>query len=199
MTVTAAFPHRFQTEPTVRITRAQVSTRLAGPSIYDAVDYFEHTLYRHLPRRTRRITDRIPLKTILNLHNADGLQWPHQIDRMLRQIRAGGNVLQSSGLPNVKLVTTRKGERVLFDGHHSILAYLAAGRRYLDEIPHLIVHDGSGRVTDRAILVFFGQHARRLTPATWRETTLNWQALPSEQLNRRIETTIGGLSKAFTR
>ncbi len=44
-TIVAAFPDRFSPEPVVRILASQVLTLAAGPTVYDAVDYFERALF----------------------------------------------------------------------------------------------------------------------------------------------------------
>ncbi|MHC4673575.1 MAG: hypothetical protein ACYTBZ_13915 [Planctomycetota bacterium] len=112
---------------------------------------------------------------------------------MIRQILVGGDVLRASGLPNVRVVVTPENETVLFDGHHTVMAYMATGCRYLDEVPHLVVHNGKGRVADREILVFFGAHSNELTPSNWRDYVINWQAPADRQLCRRIQGSVGEL------
>ncbi|UCH09795.1 MAG: hypothetical protein JSU61_11350 [Fidelibacterota bacterium] len=166
-------------------------------TIYDAVDFFERSLFVTVPRRREQVTGRVRLREILNLHNVDGMRDVPQIRGMISQIRAGGDVLHATGLPNVKIVASRRGEWVLFDGHHTTVAYMATGRRYLDEIPHLIVREGPDPVKDSGILVFFGSHSKRLTPSTWRNYVINWQAPPEGQLCARIESTMCGLFESL--
>ncbi len=116
-----------------------------------------------------------------------------QIAGMIRQVLAGGDLLHERGLPNVQVVVTAENETVLFDGHHTVMAYLATGRNYLDEVPHLVVHDGKRRVADREILVFFGTHSKELTPSDWRDYVINWQAPADRQLCRRVQGNVGEL------
>lgn len=49
---------------------------------------------------------------------------------MVKQIRTGKDILSPKGLPNIKLVKTEQSEWILFDGHHSLLAYIIAGKKY---------------------------------------------------------------------
>ncbi len=82
---------------------------------------------------------------------------------------------------------------VLFNGHHTVMAYLATGSNYPDEVPHLIVHNGKRRVADREILVFFGTHSKELTPSDWKDYVINWQAPADHQLCRRVQGSVGEL------
>ncbi|UCH63906.1 MAG: hypothetical protein JSU77_05560 [Fidelibacterota bacterium] len=192
-TVVAAFPDRFSPEPVVRALASQVLIHAVGSTVYDAVDYFERALFRGGLGTPCRVTRRVPLRAITSLHNSDGMRDLPQIAGMIRQILAGGDVLHVSGLPNMKVVVTWENETVLFDGHHTVMAYLATGRNYLDEVPHLIVHDGKRRVADREILVFFGTHSKELTPSDWRDYVINWQAPADHQLCWRTQGNVGEL------
>jgi hypothetical protein len=187
------FPCGSPADPLVMTSTWRVPVSAAGPSIYDTVDFCGRVLFRGRRGALEHVDERIPLRNIVTLHNLDGIRDVAQIKGMIRQIRDSGDILHSTGLPNVKLVRTTRGDRVLFDGHHSILAYVASGRDHLDEIPHLVVHDGEGWVTDVDILVFFGPHARELTESTWREHVVNWQAPYDRQVCRRMQQDAGEL------
>jgi hypothetical protein len=189
----AAFPDRLLPEATVRVLTSQVPISAAGPTIYDAVDYFESVLFKDSFASPCRVAQRVPLRVITSLHNTEGIRELRQIGGMLRQVLAGGDVLRASGLPNVSVVMTSESETVLFDGHHTVMAYMAAGCNYLDEVPHLVVHNGSGCVEDREILVFFGTHSKQLTPSDWRDYVIDWQASADCQLRRRIQVSAGEL------
>ncbi len=112
---------------------------------------------------------------------------------MVKQIKSGKDILSPNGLPNIKLGKTEKSEWVLFDGHHSMLAYLIGGKKYLNEVPHLIVEDENGFVTNREILVFFGMHSKKLKDSDWRNHVINWQAPKETQLCKRVQKNIGEL------
>jgi hypothetical protein len=175
----------------VRVSTWRVPLTAAAPSVYDTVEFLERALFCGGPGTVERAGERTPLGSIVTLHNADGIRDIAQIEDMIRQIRAGGEILHHTGLPNVKLVVTEDGEHVLFDGHHTVLAYMAIGRDYLEEIPHLIVHGEEGWVADRDILVFFGDHSRELLASNWREHVVNWQEPYDRQLCRRAHEDMG--------
>jgi len=164
--------------------------------IYDAVEFFERNIFPGIDRRmpeTGHATKHIPLREIINLHNHDGIKSLAQIRSMARQISSGRHVLSHTGLPNIRLVMGRDGSWILFDGHHSMLAYMLSGRKYLHEVPHVIVENmGKRHVTSREISVFFGQHAGRLL-GEWKKYVINWQAPAREQLCRRIQKNMGEL------
>ncbi len=177
----------------MRVLTSQVPISAAGPTLYDAVDYFERVLFRGGFASLCRVAQRVPLRGIISLHNTEGIRDLRQIGEMLGQVLAGGDVLRASGLPNVSVVMTSENETVLFNGHHTVMAYMAAGCNYLDEVPHMVVHNGGGCVADREILMFFGTHSKQLTPSDWRDYVIDWQASADGQLRRRIQLNAGEL------
>lgn len=197
--VTVAFPHRFSSEPTAKSVRVRIPVSPTSPTIDHAVAVFERVLSRGAPYRTERVAERVRLEGILNLHDVDGMKDVAQIDGMIGQILAGGEVLHPSGLPNVKVVLTRFGERLLFDGHHTVIAYMATGREYLDEIPHLVVQDANGHVEAASVLAFFGIHARELSASNWRDHVIRWRAPPERQLCKRSLKSVGELFESLAR
>jgi len=165
-------------------------------SIYDTVDFFRDNIYSKSKIKFfgEKIENRILLRDIVNVHNVGGIRLISQIKSMLKQIKSGGHVLNSDGLPNIKLVKTKNKEWVLFDGHHTMLAYMLAGSKYLDEVPHLIVEDGKRvYVSDKEIHVFFGEHLTRLRDKDWRDYVIDWQAKEENQLQERIQKDMGEL------
>jgi hypothetical protein len=71
---------------------------------------------------------------------------------------------------------------------------MLCGRRTLKEVPHLVVAGAhGGTVSDNEILVFFGEHAGRVTERTWRDFVINWQAPREQQLERRDQHNMGEL------
>ena len=169
-------------------------------TIYDTVDFFEREIFlksgiKTVTTSTKCITNRVLLRNVISLHNNTGIKNTSQIKSMVQQIKAGSDVLSPTGLPNIKLVKTNPDDWVLFDGHHSMLAYMLAGRKYLDEIPHLIVEDEKNVfVSDKEICVFFGEHPTRLKEGNWREYVINWQApKKKDQLQKRIQNNMGEL------
>ena len=82
-------------------------------------------------------------------------------------------------------------EWILFDGHHSLLSYMIAGRTYLHEIPHLVIEDENCHVNDKEILIFFGTHSKKLNNSNWRKYVINWQAPKDRQLCKREQNNMG--------
>lgn len=197
--ITAAFPHRFSSEPTTNSVRLRIAASPTSPTIDHAVAFFERVLSRGAPCRTERVAERVRLEGILNLHDVDGMKDVAQISGMTGQILSGNEVLHPSGLPNAKIVLTGPGERLLFDGHHTVIAYMATGREYLDEIPHLVVQGGNGHVEAASVLAFFGIHAKKLSALNWRDHVIRWRAPPDRQLCKRNLKSMGELFESLAR
>ena len=162
--------------------------------IYKAVNFFEKSIFSaKIKLKIEKMGKKIPLRQIINLHNKDGIKDIPQIKRMIQQIKSEKDILHPSRLPNIKLVQTKENELVLFDGHHTILAYMSAGRKYLHELPHLIVLNEKEYITDKEILVFFGQHSSKLKEKNWRDYVINWQMPINKQLCKRDQKNIGEL------
>ena len=163
-------------------------------NIYEAVNFFEKNVFSDkIKLKIKKTSKKIPLREIINLHNKDGIKDTRQIKKMVRQIESKKDILHPSRLPNIKLVQTKENELVLFDGHHSILAYMYAGRKYLHEVPYLIIVNEDGYVTDKEVLIFFGQHSSKLRGLDWRHYVINWQMPIDKQLCKRIQKKIGEL------
>ena len=149
-------------------------------TVYDSVKQLIKEYHAGKKPCQHDMAPRIPLMQIINLHNTDGIQDLSRIASMLSDIDEGRDLFMENGLPNVKLVISGEGEYVLFDGHHTLLAYMIAGRTLLSQVPHIIVtNTGSTFVADEEIHVFFGEHAPKLRHRDWREYVINWQA-PNE-------------------
>lgn len=157
-------------------------------TIYETVDYFHDNVFskgKALLKRDK-VKNQVELGSLINLHNKSGMRSIIQIRSMLRAINSGKDVLHSNGMPNTRVVRTVKGEWVIFDGHHTALAYMIAGRRLLHEIPHMSIEDDEeGCVADEEIHAFFGWHAPELKGKDWREYVINWQAPEHDQVQKR--------------
>ncbi len=112
---------------------------------------------------------------------------------MVIEINSGKDILSPNGLPNIKLVKTEQSEWILFDGHHSLLSYMIAGRLYLHEVPHFIIEDENGHVNNKEIFVFFGFHSKKLNDSNWRKYVINWQAPKERQLCKREQNNMSEL------
>jgi len=133
------------------------------------------------------------LSSIINLHNKEGICCLKKIIKMIDYIKKGGNIFEDRKWPNIKLAKMEGGKLVLFDGHHSLLSYMAARRKYLWEIPHLLVSNENSNAendwtTDSEIKVVFGN-----LDGNWKKEVVNWQASPGEQLCIRREKNMGEL------
>lgn len=164
-------------------------------TIYDAVSWFEKNALPKFKKGIKRKTLKksVALKDILNIHNDDGIRDLAQLKRMGEDIKTGRHIF-SRRIPNIKLVKTRDNQLLLFDGHHSMLAYMAAGRTYLEEIPYMIIFDkAKGYVEDKDIVIFYGKHAADIENYNWKEKAINWQAAKERQLCKRVQKNTGQL------
>ena len=90
-------------------------------TIYDVVCCFKKNIFPKLKKgiKPKKVKKRTELKNVLNIHNDDGIKDLLQLKWMAEAIKSGKHIL-SRGIPNVKLVKTREGQLLLFDGHHSM-------------------------------------------------------------------------------
>lgn len=163
-------------------------------NIYSAVDWFEDNAFPKIKKQLilQQVKKRKRLKAVLNIHNCDGIRDVSQIRRMTRSISRGRHALARSGMPNVKIFKTKKNKYFLFDGHHSVLAYMTAGKRYLDSIPHLLIErSNQGRIIDADIYHFFGGLLAPGRGLDWLKYTVNWQAPKKKQLCPRLQKNMG--------
>ncbi|MFH1323888.1 MAG: hypothetical protein ABIH64_01435 [Nanoarchaeota archaeon] len=183
-------PFKSKDNDSISISVSKVPFIKKDMSIYETVAFFEQKIFPKIKTSKKRVSNKIKLRDIVNLHNDDGIRKISQIESMLNQINSGKDVLMPSNLPNIKLVKTKKSEFVLFDGHHSLLAYMISGMKYLHEVPHLIVENKHGHVSAKEISVFFfGRHSEKLKD--WRKYAINWQAPKEKQLCKRIQDNLG--------
>ena len=154
-------------------------------TLYDTVVQFEKEVGSKIKKTIIEVKEPVLLREIINLHNVNGIKSINQIRTMVKEIKSGNGILSPSGLPNIKLVKTEQSEWILFDGHHSFLSYMIAGRRYLHEIPHLVIEDENCHVNNKEILIFFGTHSKKLNDSNWRKYVINWQAPKERQLCKR--------------
>ena len=104
------------------------------------------------------------------------------------------DLLEALSIEAPEMDCWKDNQLLLFDGHHSMLAYMNAGKRYLEEIPHIIIQDkDKGHVDDRDIIVFYGEHAKAIKNYGWKDYVINWQAVKEKQLCRRVQRDMGEL------
>ena len=161
-------------------------------TIYETVEKFEQDGSK-IKQESKEVREPIILREVINLHNSNGIKDLNQIKLMVKEINSGKDIISKRGFPNIKLVKTQHSEWVLFDGHHSLLSYMIAGRTYLHEVPHIVVQNENGYVDDEEIHVFFGKHSGKLRGTNWRQHVINWQATEEKQLSKREQNNMGEL------
>jgi hypothetical protein len=186
-------PYKSKNNNLISISALKIHFTKKNITIYDTVDLFKKENFLKIKTTKKQVTDIVQLREIVNLHNNTGIKNISQIISMVKQIRSGKDILTLNGLPNIKLVKTEQSEWILFDGHHSLLAYIIGGKKYLNELPHLIIENENGYVTDKEICVFFGIHSKMIKDYDWRKYVINWQAPKEKQLCKRVQRNIGEL------
>jgi len=176
-----------------RISSLKVLLRKENNTIYNTMAQFEKEIGSKLNETFKEVKKPVLLREIINLHNINGIKNVNQISTMVKQIKNGKDILSPRGLPNIKLVKTKQSEWILFDGHHSLLSYMIAGRKYLHEVPHFVVENRSGYINDKEILLFFGLHSSKFHDSNWRNYVINWQAPREKQLCKREQNNMGEL------
>ena len=166
-------------------------------TIYDTVTKFKEILSRYpesISLKRLRCDQKTSLEKIINLHDADGIRDLNQVRKMSHKIAAGYHIFSKDNIPNIKIVTSAKREKILFDGHHSTLAYMLNDHQYLGEIPYLEVLNREKKpITDPEIHAFFGKHSETIKDKNWRNFVINWQREESHQLERREQKNMGEL------
>ena len=176
-----------------RISSLKVLLRNENITIYNTMAQFEKEIGSKLNETINEVKKLVLLREVINLHNINGIKSMNQIRTMVKQIKNGKDILSPCGLPNIKLVKTKHSEWILFDGHHSLLSYMIAGRKYLHEVPHFVVENRSGYINDKEILIFFGLHSSKFHDSNWRNYVINWQAPREMQLCKREQNNMGEL------
>ncbi len=177
-----SFPLKQKSLVEISVTKIPCSGR---ETIYDIVDFFRDEIFLKykIKEIKREIKNDVLLREIINLHDEEGID-ASKVKKMFRQIKKGEEILFNCGLPNIKLVRTKDNEFVLFDGHHSLLAYMKAGRKYLSEVPCLILETNKG-FSDNEIMIFFGKHGIELKNKDWEDYVINWRVKEGELCKRK--------------
>jgi|TARA_B100001971_G_C18236320_1_gene567481 hypothetical protein len=162
-------------------------------SVYDAVENFKKRIQSGCAKKIV-LWEELLIRDVINLHNVEGIKDLGQIKRMVESINQGKDLV-SEGVANVKIAKSDRNEYVLFDGHHTLLAYMLAGKEKIKEVPYLTVENEGKLLDDSEFLVFFGSNASRIK-GNWRQFVINWQAEPAEQLGVRKQKNMGELFQA---
>jgi hypothetical protein len=117
---------------------------------------------------------------------------------MEKELSLGKEIFHENGLPNCKLVLLADNKLLLFDGHHTMLAYVRSGKKLLKDIPHLIVSRQQLKpVSPEDIAHFFPKEAKKLILENCLNYVVNWQADPGKQVEERRVKSIGELAAAL--
>lgn len=189
-------PQKAFPEKTVYVTTYRIPITNSCSTVYDAVDSLRNKkiVYDQREKKQNHAEELIELQNVLNIHNDSGIKDLAQIESMVRKIQSGEHIVSAEGIPNIKLAKVNHNQWLLFDGHHSMLAYMHAGKKYLHEVAHLTIeNEGMKNIADDDIAVFFGHHANEVRDKEWRNYVINWQAPRNKQLCPRIQKTMGEL------
>lgn len=133
---------------------------------------------------------------VLPIHNASGIRDQSQISQMQEYLKQGQDIFGRDQLPNIKLVVVPNQKLLLFDGHHSLLSYFNHGKRFLREIPYIVISgENNQEVSDEEISFFFPENNREEILKDWKRFTVNWQAEVGEQLEVRRVYSIAELAR----
>ncbi|MBS3766067.1 hypothetical protein KGY71_06065 [Candidatus Bipolaricaulota bacterium] len=171
--------------------------------IYGLVERFREEVFPELEEEDLRAVEvdhPMALEDVINLHNRSEIVGRSDVKEMLEKVKSGREILMPDGAPNVKVTETKQGNVVLFDGHHTLLAYMLAGNEFLSQVPHIRVNDQDRSGFDHEeILCFFGEHADKLEGDDWRDYTVSWTKPEAEQLEPRKWNDMGELLEALLR
>jgi hypothetical protein len=167
-------------------------------TIYDAIGFFEDEIFLKSKLNFSRkiVKEKILLKNLINLHDSDGLDL-NKIISLKSSICKNNHIFSDSSLPNVKIVKTFNNNWVVFDGHHTINAYMLNEKKFLDEIPHLIVETDSIYFCEESINLFYGKHAKKLKGKNWSNYVINWNEINENQLCLRKNKNFGELFESL--
>ena len=173
--------------------KSQVPLNSKTTSVYETVETYEKLIFPRIQTQVIKVSKkRIPIRSLINIHDENGIKDIGQIKNFVPVIKSGGNIVKSDGLPNIKLARLRGNDFLVFDGHHSILAYMATGKIFIDEIPYIVVSGSRGYLKNVEILVFWGHHAARIPVKNWRNFVINWQD-SQNQITIRTRRNMGEL------
>ena len=137
---------------------------------------------------------------VLPIHNSSGIRDQEQISQMQENLKVGQDILERDQLPNIKLVVAPNQKLLLFDGHHSLLSYFYHGKRFMREIPYIIISSENYReVSSEEISYFFPENSREEIMKDWKRFTVNWQANVGEQLEVRKVYSIADLASELSK
>ena len=171
-------------------------TEQDSPSPYETIDFLLENIESLDDLKIEQVNDPEPIGEVLTIHNATGMRDIAQMQTMIEKVKRGDHVFNSNSLPNVKIVLAPDKRYLMFDGHHTALAYLLAGKKFLHEMPHIVISNQNQPLSAEEISYFFPEDKRELVQEDWLKYTVNWQN-PDEKIELRQIQTIGDLLKAI--
>ena len=147
-------PQKVFPEKTVCVTTYRVPITNSCSTVYDAIDSLRNKkiVYDQREKKQNHAEEIIELQNVLNIHNDSGIKDLTQIQSMGRKIQSRKHIISTEDIPNIKLVKVNCNQWLLFDGHHSMLAYMHAGKKYLHEVAHLTVENEGVKTSPMMIL-----------------------------------------------
>ena len=70
-------------------------------------------------------------------------------------------------------------------------------RKYLHQVPYIIIKNKKSSFTSKDISVFFGRHHKKLESSDWRKYSINWNVSGKNQVTSRKRKNMGELYKAI--
>ena len=138
------------------------------------------------------------LSEIMPIHNLSGVRDLTQIMQMQEKIAKGEEILEKDGLPNIKLVVASNRKLLIFDGTHTLIAYLLQGKKLLSEVPYLVISaEEFAPVSSEEISIFFPEDSREMVKRDWSSYVVNWQAKLGLQTEKREFISMGALALEF--
>lgn len=163
-------------------------------TVYETIEIYEKMTFPYIQTQLIKASKkRIPIRSLINIHDEDGIKDIRQIRNFFSKIMHGGNIVKSNGFPNIKIARVREKNLLVFDGHHSLLAYMASGKIFLDQIPHIVVSGNRSILKNAEILVFWGPHAPEISASHWKNWVINWQTQGKNQIKIRTRRNMGEL------
>lgn len=170
-----------------KVYRVIINTPLES-TIYDIIKIFEETSFK--PEEVE--LPRVRLVDIINIHNIEGIG-VGKVNTLSTHIRSGKQVFKDkSGIPNIRIARSH-GQLVLFDGHHTLLAYMDNGAQHLNDIPYLLIEP----LDEKEVLTFSGIHSSQLNDGGWKTRVIDWKTPNEEKIYPRAQKNIGDLFRAL--
>jgi hypothetical protein len=71
---------------------------------------------------------------------------------------------------------------------------MTADKEYLEDIPNIVIEEkGKGRINSQDILVFYGDHQKRMENDDWKIYVINWEQVGEKRLCERVQRNMGEL------